>query len=400
VEEQTTRKSDKFKLKPTPEQERTLDRMLMLMLCRHVHNAARGERKAAYLMRRVSVTYYQQNGELPGIKEALPEYREVASQVLQDVVMRVDCAFQAFFRRMKHGEMKHGAGGKKPGYPRFQGRHRFNSFTYPQYDNGVRLDNGFLVLSKIGRVVVRWSRPIEGTPKTVTISRAAAGCYVCIACADVPGEPLALTGQVTGIAVGREAFAPLADSTMMHNPRCSRKAERHRKTAQRRVSRRKKGSKRRTQAVPLLAKAHQQVRRQRQDLHHKAALHLVRAYDTIFHEALQVANMLTNHHRATRATSIADAGGRGFLSILTFTAAGAGKRVVAVNPAYTSQTCSGCGVVVKMGLSVRWHACPDGGTRLHRDHNAVLNMLRLGKQESGDGQSPQALTWPDGSSVA
>jgi len=83
------------------------------------------------------------------------------------VVLRVDRAFQAFFRGVKAGET--------PGHPRFHGRDRFNSFTYPQYDNGACLDNGFLVLSKIGRVAVRWSRPLAGTPKTVTISREADG---------------------------------------------------------------------------------------------------------------------------------------------------------------------------------------------------------------------------------
>ncbi len=389
VEQQSgsIRKTYKYKLKPTLEQARILDRMLML--CRHIYNAAIEERREAYRMRGISVSYYQQKAELPGIKEAMPEYSEVHSQVLQDVVLRVDRAFQAFFRRMKAGET--------PGYPRFQGRERFNSLTYPQCGNGAMLDNGFLVLSKIGRVAVRWSRPLEGTPKTVTLSREADGWYVCISCAEVPVQPLELTGQETGIDLGLESFATLADGTMIHNPRCYRKAERRLKTAQRRVARRKKGSKRRREAVRLLAKAHQHVRRQRQDFQHKAALNLVRAYDTIYHEDLQVAHLLKNHHLAK---SIADAGWSGFLSILAFKAVYAGKRVIAVNPAYTSQTCSGCGVVVKKGLSVRWHACPACGTSLHRDHNAALNILRLGKEQSTDGQSVQAQTWPDGASVA
>ena len=112
MDEQTTRKSYKYKLKPTPEQARMLDRTLML--CRHVYNAAIGERREAWRMRGVSVHYYQQKAELPGIKEAMPEYAEVNSQVLQDVVLRVDRAYQAFFRRAKAGETA--------GYPRFQGR--------------------------------------------------------------------------------------------------------------------------------------------------------------------------------------------------------------------------------------------------------------------------------------
>ncbi len=86
--------------------------------------------------------------------------------------------------------------GEKPGYPRFQGHTRFHSFTYPQYDNGARCDNGFLVLSKIG---VRWSRPLEGTPKTVTIAHEADGWYVCFSCAEVPCQELPKTGNAGGL---------------------------------------------------------------------------------------------------------------------------------------------------------------------------------------------------------
>jgi putative transposase len=152
------------------------------------------------------------------------------------------------------------------------------------------------------------------------------------------------------------------------------------KTAQRRVSRRKKGSHRRRKAVTLLARAHQKVRRQRQDFHHKTALALVRENDTIYHEDLQTANMVRNHSLAKR---ISDAGWSAFLSILSDKAACAGRSVIAVPPAYTSQVCSGCGVLVQKGLSVRWHSCPDCGTSLHRDHNAARNIERLGQSRRG-----------------
>jgi putative transposase len=157
---------------------------------------------------------------LPGIKEAMPEYADVNAQVLPDVVLRVERAFQAFFRRVKNGET--------PGYPRFHGRDRYTSFTYPQVGDhgGARLDNGFLVLSKIGRIAVRWSRPLEGTPKTVTISREADGRYACFSCTNVPIQPLSATGQETGIDLGIEAFATLSNGTRIFNPGWYRKAER------------------------------------------------------------------------------------------------------------------------------------------------------------------------------
>jgi putative transposase len=372
AETATVRKTYQYKLEPTPEQERTLDRTRMR--CRHVYNAAIGERREAWRMRSISVTYYQQKVELPGIKEEMPEYSAVYSQVLQDVVLRVDRAFQAFFRRLTAGEA--------PGYPRFQGRNRYHSFIYPQVGEhgGARLDNGFLVLAKIGRIAVRWSRPIEGTPKTVTIGREADGWYVTISCADVPVHPLPKTGQETGIDLGLQAFATLADGTRISTPAYYRRAERHLAKCQRRVSNRRKGSHRQRKAVCVLAKAHQRVRRQRQDFHHKTALALVRQYDTIYHEDLRVTNMVKNHHLAK---SIADASWGAFLTILTFKAASAGKRVLAVDPAFTSQACSGCGVIVARGLSMRWHECPECGTSLHRDHNAAKNIQGRGQRLRG-----------------
>src|SRR5262249_50658209 len=161
-------------------------------------------------------------------------------------------------------------------------------------------------------------------------------------CAEVPVQPLPMTGQERGIRLGSEAFATLSDGTRICHPGWYRQAERALKTAQRRVSRRKKGGHRRRKAVVLLATAQQRVGRQWRDFHQKTALHLVRENDTIYHEDLQMANMLKHH---PLATSITDAGWSAFLSILSAKAACAGRSVVAVPPADTSQTCSGGGVL-------------------------------------------------------
>jgi putative transposase len=364
------RKTYKEKLRPTPTQERQLE--IVLWRCRTLYNVALEQRKTARERCHVSVKRYAQEAELKDIREAFPEYEAIHSHVLQDVLARLDKSYQAFFERIQRGE--------KPGFPRFQGRNRWHSFTYKEFGNGARLDNGYLVLSKIGRIAVHWSRPIGGSIKTVTISKEADGWYVCFSCADVPVQPLPITGQETGIDLGLEAFGTLANGTRMENPRHYRKAEQALKKAHRRVSRRKKGSKRRKKAVQLLARKHQKVRRQRTDFHHKTALALLRQYDTIYHEDLQTANMVRNHQLAK---SITDAGWSAFLSILSNKAACAGRSVVAVPPAYTSQACSGCGAIVSKDLSVRWHECPDCGTSLHRDHNAAKNIQWLGQSLRG-----------------
>jgi putative transposase len=117
----------------------------------------------------------------------------------------------------------------------FHGAHRYNSFSYKEFGNGATLEKGThtacLIFSKIGRIAMRWSRPIEGIPKVITVSSEADGYFVCISCAAAPTHLLAPTGQETGMDLGLESFAMLADGTPMHNPRCHRRAERRLKTA-------------------------------------------------------------------------------------------------------------------------------------------------------------------------
>ena len=280
---------------------------------------------------------------MKAIRADFPEYAAIHSHVLQDVLARLDKTYQAFFRRVANGE--------QPGFPRFQGRHRWHSFTYKEYGNGAtprqRLP-GARPSSGASRSTGR--ARLQGTPKTVTISKEADGWYVCFSCAEVPAEPLPLTGKETGIDMGLKVFLSTADGEVVENPRQYRKAERHLKKCQRHVARRTPGSHRGRKAVALLARAHQDVRRQRADFHHKTALALVRRYDMIDVEAIQPANVRRRPapkpdgnggyarngagRKAGLNTSIQDAGWGHFLSILACKAACAGKRVEAVNPAY------------------------------------------------------------------
>jgi putative transposase len=366
------RKTFKYKLKSTPEQASAM--AFVLRRCRELYNAALQERRDAWQKCGVSLNVAGQSAELPGIKDVRPEYRDVNAQVLQDVLTRLDRAFQAFFRRVQAGE--------QPGYPRFQGANRYNSFTYKQMGDhsGVRFDNGCLVLARIGRIAVRWSRPMEGTPKTITVCREADGWYMCVSCEGVPVQPLPPTGRDTGIDVGLKVFLITAEGDIIENPRHYRKAEKALKKAQRRVSRRTKGSKRRRKAVQLLAKKHQKVKRQRRDFHHKTARDLLSQYDVIFLENLKVANLVQNSHLAK---SISDAGWGQFRTILEGKAVYAGRRVIAVPPAYTSQNCSGCGERVEKSLSVRTHICPSCGLVLDRDENAARNIKWAGQALQG-----------------
>src|SRR5215813_10999789 len=156
MEQPSIRKTFKEKLRPTPAQERALDEVLWR--CRRLYNTALEQRITAYQRRHVSVSRYEQEAELKTIRAEFPEYAAIHSHILQDVLARLDTTYQAFFRRVQRGE--------KAGFPRYKGRYsnRYRSFTYQELGNGARLDNGMRVLSKIGRIHVHWSRPIEGVP--------------------------------------------------------------------------------------------------------------------------------------------------------------------------------------------------------------------------------------------
>jgi putative transposase len=192
------------------------------------------------------------------------------------------------------------------------------------------------------------------------------------------------TRQDTGIAVGLQVFLVTAQGAVFENPRYLRQAERYLAKCAKRVARRKQGSHRRKQAVALLAKAHQDVQRQRRDFHHKTALALLRANDTISLEHVRVCNLVRNHHLAKRISAAGWAHFRTILeTILEAKAACAGRRVIAVHPADTSQVCSGCGALVQKSLSVRTHLCPSCGLVLDRDENAAINMQRAGQALRG-----------------
>ena len=362
----------KYRLCPTKYQVQLLADTLES--CRALYNCAIEQRKLAYRQFGVSLNYYSQADELKEIKEYFPEYKQVHSQVLQDVLKRVDKAFQNFFRRLKNNE--------KPGYPRFKGKGWYNSFTYPQ--SGFSLSNnskGYqrIKLSKIGNIKAKLHRVIQGQIKTCTIKRELNNWYVCFSC---EGEPkyLPKTNKSVGVDVGLEKFATLSDSTIVENPRYLRKSEAKLKREQRKLSRKTKGSNSRKEQRTRVAKIHRKVKNQRNDFLHKESCKLVRKYDVIVFEDLRIQNMLKNHKLAK---SISDASWSKFIEYTTYKAESAGKQVILVNPQNTSQICSGCGLIVKKSLVARTHKCPYCGLILDRDVNAAINILRRGTRPGG-----------------
>ena len=395
-ESKSMMKAFKYRLYPTRKQadvlQFTLDRN------RELYNAALEERREAWRMCKASVTYEMQSAQLPAIKEDRPEYNEVYAQVLQDTLKRVDKAFKNFFRRVKKGE--------KAGYPRFQGYHRYDSFTYPQVERLkgkalVRIEDGRVILPKIGHVKVKQHRPIEGKVKTATIKREGDLWYIVFACEIEAQTKLPYTDLPIGIDMGLKHFMTDSNGDVVDNPRFFRKSHGRLKSKQQRLAKKKRGSNRRRRAVKLQASAHKKVANQRRDFHHKQGRRLVDTFETIVFEDLSMHHMVKRPKakqdengkylpngaagKSGLNKSILDAGWGSFIDKVLHKAEWAGVTVMQVDPKKTSQMCSACG---KEGehkdLSVRTHVCIHCGVVLDRDHNAAINIL-----DRGLGRSPR-----------
>ncbi|MCL5997426.1 MAG: transposase [Chloroflexi bacterium] len=350
-----------YRLYPTRAQERNLAETLET--CRRWYNACLAERQEAYQSRGERIGIYAQLAKVKDVKRDSPYAAKVHSHILQVVVADLDKAFQAFFRRVKAGET--------PGYPRFKGRNRFDSFGFKEYGNGFKLDGRRLKLSGVGRIAVRWHRELEGTIKTLRIKRKAGQWYACFAC-EVEPKPLPATGRDVGIDVGIHHLIATSDGEMMENPKWYRAEQAKLRVLQRTVARRRKGGSNRGKAVLRLQRQHARIANRRSDCLKKLAHDLVARYDRIALEDLQVSNMAHHPHLSK---SILDAGWGYLQSHLAHKAAEAGRVVFLVNPACTSKTCSSCGLVFEtLTLSDRWVACSCGAS-LDRDVNAALNIL-------------------------
>lgn len=358
-------KAFRYRLYPTKIQVEVFN--YTIDLCRHLYNGAIQERRDAWKQSRISISFSQQSAQLPAIKGDCTEYKSVFSQVLQDVLHRVDKTFKAFYHRVKLGKI---------GYPRFKGYDRFNSFTYPQ--SGFEIQGNKLMVSKIGAVKIKLHRPIEGQVKTLAILREAGRWYAIFSCI-VVNKPLPVSDKAIGIDVGLEYFLATSDGEFVANPRFLRRAEDSLAIAQRRLASKKKGSSRRHKAKSIIAHHHAKVANARRDFHHKTARQLINTHGFIALENLNIKGMIHNHHLAK---SISDAGWGQFVSILQVKAEEAGREVILVNSRNTSQMCSNCGQIVSKDLSQRWHFC-SCGLSVHRDINASRNILALGLSVQG-----------------
>lgn len=363
------RKMFKYRIFPTHKQETKLNETLEA--CWWLYNHLLEQRKAAYEQDGQSLSLYQQQAIYPLLKAEQPSLATVYSQVLQNVAVRLDLAMQAFFRRVKAGET--------PGYPRLKGKSRYDSFTYPQ--SGFKIDEqGKLYASDIGHLKIVLHRPLRGTSKTLTICRFSTGKWY--ACFSVECEPERLSAcpDQVGIDVGLKTFATLSTGEEIANPRFFRTEEKALANVQRKHSKLEKGTPARRKHRQAVARVHERIRFRRDNFTHQESRQIVDRFGIICVEALHVKRMTYNH---CLSKSIHDASWSAFFSKLACKAEEAGRRSIAVNPAYTSQECSRRHHRHVMPLSERTYHCPCCLLSMDRDLNAARNILAVGLHSIG-----------------
>ena len=362
------RKTFRYRLFPTPAQQRKM--VHTLRECRTLYNTLLAERRDTYERTGKSTSLYSQQARLPAIRESNPALGEVHSQVLQNVAVRIDLAFKAFFRRCKAGE--------KPGYPRFRGANRYDSFTYPQ--SGFRVERGRVFLSKIGHLKAVIHHPLEGQVKTATVRKTATGKWFVCFCCEVEPEVLPESSGAVGVDVGLKDIIVTSDGQSVSAPKFLRKEEKELARTQRRLSQAPKGSRQRAKRRKIVAKVHERIKNKRTNFAHQQSRKLVNRYGFIAVEDLSVNRM--NKNRCL-AKSIADAAWTDLIEKLSYKAEWAGRDFAKVCPAYTTQDCSCCGQRQVMPLDKRVYECPNCGLSLDRDTNAARNIKRLGLESLG-----------------
>jgi putative transposase len=310
-----------------------------------------------------------------------PWAKKLNSQARQAAAERTWSAIARFYDNCKKQ-----IPGKK-GYPKFKKRQTRASVEYKVTGWKLSDDRKFISFTdgfKAGHFKMMGTRDLNfyqvDQINRVRVVRRSDGYYVQFVLNVERSEQQDPTKRTVGLDVGLNFFYTDSDGNTVENPRYLRKSARRLKRAQRRVSKKSKGSKNRRKAINLLGRAHLKVQRQRKDFAVKTARCVVRSADFVVLEDLQIRNMVKNHHLAK---SMSDAAWGDFRRWVEYFGKVFGVATVAVAPQYTSQNCSNCGETVKKSLSTRTHICPQCGHGQDRDHNAAINILKKGLNTVG-----------------
>jgi putative transposase len=367
----------RYPLYPTSAQEPAL--LATLDLLRGLYNAALQERRDAWRLQHKSISYQGQTRSLTEIRANDPAFGNGSVEIQRSALRRVQRAFDGFFRRCKSGET--------PGFPRFKGRGRYESFSFPCGKTTITGDgrSARLRIPSIGEVKVNLYRPLKGKSLEVTIRLDPIGNWYAYVSCDLGAAPEPLVAStidpadVVGVDMGITAVATFSDGTKLDNPRFFEKSQADLARQQQAIARRRPGSKSRKRAVKQAARTNAHIKNQKLDLYRKSACEVVRQYKVIAFEDLNIAGLA----QSMLGKHVNLASWRLYQQLVACKAEEAGRLVVGVDPRYTSQDCSGCERRVEKDLSERWHHCDACGTSLDRDVNAALNIKARGLQALG-----------------
>jgi len=357
----------RFRAYPSKGQRAILDHQMLL--CREFYNFLLAKSREHFRDTGKTFTQYDMNKWTTKFKKEYPQYWGIHSQVLQSVSDRLLKSYRNFFRRVKEKrDGKH----QNVGFPRF--RKFTSSLTYPQA--GFRIGKKRVFLSTIGNVNFVNHRDLEGEVNTLTIKKTKSGEWYITISVEKEDRPFVSNNKSQiGLDLGLREYATLSDNTKIPNLRFGKQLQKRARKLQQRISRKQRGSRNRRKAVLKFARLSESIANRREDFAHKLSINLVRSYSFIAYEDLQVHNLVGNHRYAK---SINDVSWSRFTQFLRYKAESAGCKVIDVPPQYTTQTCSECQNIQKVEKGDNIYDCQRCGLQIGRDHNASINILRLG----------------------
>ena len=360
-----------YRAYPSKEQKAILNHQMLLS--KELYNFLLAESKECFKDTGKTFTKYDMNKWITKFKKEYPQYREIHSQVLQNIADRLSEAYKNFFRRVKenrNGKHQH------VGFPRF--RKFTSSLTYPQ--KGFKIEKKRIYLSTIGRINFVNHRELEGEINTLTIKKTKSGeWYITISVEKVDVPFISNNKPQIGLDLGLREYATLSDNAKIPNLRFGKQARKKAKRLQQRISRKQEGSRNKYGAVLRFSRLSESVANRREDFAHKLSSNLVHSYSLISYEELQVQNMVKNHHLAK---SINDVSWSRFTQFLCYKAESAGCEVIDVPPQYTTQACSDCRNMQEVEKGAAIYICERCGLQIDRDLNASINILRIGLEKS------------------